>query len=147
LIGLDRWHVGTKVVARLSVSDKIDLLSSILFSSRLASGSDMQQKWLASFQEIVAELKSENARRNKLVHSLYLFDFIEIGHPVMRSKRTRRSGSKELDQEYIDENYAAEAAEKVAELCFDVGMVRRQLIAWENDAVTNSDKSENKDAS
>jgi hypothetical protein len=142
LIGHERWHLGTKIVARLSISDKIDLLHSTVVSSELAVGTELQKAWVASFEEMMNELKSENARRNKIVHSLYLFDSLGIGLPVLRSKRTKRHDQRELDQEYIDDKLMKEAVGKVAELSFDIGMNRRQLIAWDKSAVTRAPSAE-----
>lgn len=138
LVGHERWHLGTKIAARLSVSDKIDLLHSTVASSELAAGTELQKSWVVSFEEVMNELKSENARRNRIVHSLYLFEPLRIGFPVLRSKRTKRHDERELDQEHIDEKLMKEAVGRVAELSFDIGMIRRQLTAWDKSAVTRA---------
>jgi hypothetical protein len=145
LIGHERWHLGRKIVARLSVSDKIDLLYSTVASSELVVGTELEKAFIVSFEEVRNELKSENARRNRIGHSIYLFEPLRIGLPVLRSKRTKRHDERELDQQYIDRSLMIEAVGKVAELCFDIGMIRKQLIAWEKNAVTRAPSAEKTD--
>jgi hypothetical protein len=125
--------------------DKIDLLYSTVASSELVVGTELQKAFIVSFEEVMNELKSENARRNRIVHSIYLFEPLRIGLPVLRSKRTKRHDERELDQQYIDRSLMIEAVGKVAELGFDIGMIRKQLIAWEKNAVTRAPSAEKTD--
>jgi hypothetical protein len=127
---LDRWHVSHFVNRTLSNSQKIDLVQSIVHSSEIADGSQQQEAWLKSFDEIMQRLRTEATRRNKIVHSLYIFDFMEIGHPPLRSKRTRKTGEISFDQAQVDAAYIDRATSDVAELSFDVGMLLVQLRHW-----------------
>jgi hypothetical protein len=129
-IGLDRRHVSHGVIALLSNSQKIDLCQLIVHSSEIADGSPAQEAWVTSFDEVMQRLRAEAARRNKIVHSLYIFDFMKIGHPPMRSKRTRKKNGTSFDQEHVDAAYISKATSDVAELSFDVGMALVQLRHW-----------------
>ncbi len=129
-IGLERWHVSHGVVALLSNGQKIDLAQSIVHSSAVASGATFQKDWVKSFDEVIQRLKAEGSRRNKIVHSLYLFDFMQAGGPALRSKRKRARGEIELDQEWVDAAYISRATGEIHELSFDLGMALTQLRHW-----------------
>jgi hypothetical protein len=129
-IGLDRQHVGHGVIALLSNSQKIDLVQSIVHSSDIADESPPQEEWIDSFDEVMQRARAEATRRNKIVHSVYLFDFMKIGYPPLRSKRARKKNGPSFDQEHVDAAYLNKATTEVAALSFDVGMVLVQLRNW-----------------
>jgi hypothetical protein len=133
VVGQDRWHVGQSIVTLLSNSAKIDLIQSIVKSSALSSGSEAQQEWLKSFDHVLQELRSEGAQRNKIVHSIYLFDFMKVGAPPLQSKRRKKKGELDFEQAFIDADHASKAVGRISELAFDVGMLRTQLIHWHDD--------------
>ncbi|MGJ4890157.1 hypothetical protein ACQR1Y_18290 [Bradyrhizobium sp. HKCCYLRH3099] len=130
-IGLDRPHVSHCVIRTLSNSQKTDLIQSVVHSSEVADGSPSQRAWLASFDEVLKRLRAEASRRNKIVHSMYIFDFMEIGCAPLRSKRTRKVGELSFDQEQVDASYINEATTEVVELSFDAGMLLVQLRHWD----------------
>ena len=129
-IGLDRRHVSDGVIALLSNSQKIDLVQSIVHTSEIEDGSPSQEAWITSFDAVMQRLRTEATRRNKIVHSLYIFDFMKIGYPPLRSKRTRKKTGASFDQEHVDAAYISTATSDVAVLSFDVGMVLVQLRHW-----------------
>jgi hypothetical protein len=140
-IGLDRWHISNAVVALLSNAQKIDLVQGIVQSSAIADGDPFRIDWLASFDKVTKRLKEEATRRNKIVHSLYIFDFMEIGAPPIRSKRKRKRGEVDLDQEPIDTEFIASATQQVAELSFDLGMALTQLRHWYDKLASSQEQS------
>jgi hypothetical protein len=129
-VGHERWHVSHGVTAHLSNSQKIDLVHSIVHASAIASGNEFQKEWVTSFDEIVQRLKTEGTRRNKIVHSLYIFDFMEAGGPPLRSKRKRGKGDVNLDQEWVDDACISQATGELYQLSFDLGMALTQLRHW-----------------
>ena len=129
-IGHKRWHVGQGVLLFLSNAQKIDLIHTIVKSSEIANGDPFRVDWLASFEEVIRRLKTEAARRNRIVHSLYIFDFMKIEAPQIRSKRKLKKGDVDFEQEDIDEKFIAMSISEVAELSFDIGMALTQLIHW-----------------
>ncbi|MGD0185210.1 MAG: hypothetical protein ABSC25_08155 [Roseiarcus sp.] len=129
-IGHDRPHVSEGVVSLLSHAQKIDLIHAIVRSSAIANGDPFRAEWLASFEDVIQRLKAEATRRNKIVHSAYILDFMEIGAPPLRSKRKRKRGDFDFDQEDIDAKFIGRATSELAELSFDVGMALTQLRHW-----------------
>lgn len=129
-IGHVRWHIGQGVVSFLSHAQKIDLVHTVVMASAIKNGDPLRTEWLTSFEEVVQRLKTEAGRRNKIVHSLYIFDFVEIGAPPVRSKRKRRHGEVKLDQEGVDARFIDRATSEIAELSFDLGMALTQLQHW-----------------
>ncbi|UPJ59481.1 hypothetical protein [Bradyrhizobium sp. 192] len=105
-------------------------MQSIVHSSEIADGSPVQEEWVTSFDEVMQRLRAEVTRRNKIVHSLYIFDFMKIGYPPLRSKRTRKKTGASFDQEHVDAAYISKATSDVAILSFDAGMALVQLRHW-----------------
>lgn len=135
-IGLERWHVSQNVLSFLSHVQKIEFVQNTLQSSALADGDPIYAEWLAHFDKLVQQLKEEATRRNKIVHSLYLFDFMDIGEPPIRSKKRRKRGEVGLDQEPMDAAFIASVTSHVAELVFDLGMALVQLRHWSDKLAT-----------
>lgn len=130
ILGQERWHVGQGVAALLSNSQKIDLVQTMVLSSALSNGTEFQQKWTKDFNSLLSEVRQEGTRRNTIVHSLYLFDFMKAGMPILQSKRRRKKGEVDFDQQFVDVKYIETAAASVSALSVDLGFARRQLIAW-----------------
>lgn len=130
VVGHEKWHVGQGVVSLLTNVQKIELVQSIVKSSALSSGDQVKQEWLKEFEKLLQEVRNEGVERNKLVYSLYLFDFMAIGAPPLRSNRRKKKGKVDFQRDSIDANYMREALARISELSFDVGMCRTQLIHW-----------------
>ena len=129
-VGRDKPHIGEYVVSTLSHSQKIDFVQAIVKSSAIANGDPFRAEWLTSFDELIQRLRAEGTRRNGIVHSVYILDFMEIGKPPLRSKRRRKKGAPDFDQEEIDAKFITRAISQIAELSFDVGMAFIQLVHW-----------------
>jgi hypothetical protein len=129
-IGLDRWHVSHNIITLLSHSQKIDLVRALVHSSQIADGTEHKQRWIESFDEVIQRLRAEATRRNTIVHSLYIFDFMKIGAPPLRSKRKRKFDAIAFDQEHIDADSISQATSDVTKLSFDIGMALVQLRYW-----------------
>ena len=129
-MGHDRSHIGEGVICFLSHVQKIELIHAIVRSSAIANGDPFRTEWLTSFDKVIQRLKVEGTRRNKIVHSVYILDFVEVGAPPLRSKRKRKKGDIGFDQEEIDAKFIGRATSELAELSFDIGMVFTQLLHW-----------------
>jgi hypothetical protein len=129
-ISNDRSHVSNSILPYLTHAQKIDAMSAIVHSSSIADNDPFRLEWLASFEEVVQRLKAEATRRNKIVHSHYLFEFIAIGHSPIRSKRIRNQKRQGFEHEEIDSDYINQATLAVAELSFDLGMALTQFVHW-----------------
>jgi hypothetical protein len=129
-VGREKSHVGEYVVSILSHSQKIDFVQAVVKSSAIANGEPFHTEWLTSFDELIRRLRSEATRRNSIVHSVYILDFMEIGGAPLRSKRRRKKGSLDFDQEGIDAEFITRAISELTELSFDVGMAFIQLVHW-----------------
>ncbi len=141
-IGQDRWHVSHSVITLLSHSQKIDLVRAVVHSSQIADGTEHRQRWIESFDEVIKRVRAEASRRNKIVHSLYIFDFMTIGAPPLRSKRKRKSDAMSFDQQDVDASFISNATSDVAELSFDIGMALVQLRHWSEQLGRRSDSED-----
>lgn len=83
--------------------------------------------WYERFNLIVERLHSERRRRNSLIHAQYLFDFLAIGAPVLRTHVQRRDGDIHFDQEDLTPRRCEEILAEVAQLSYDLNMICVQL--------------------
>ena len=134
-VGAEKWHIGQSVVSVLSNREKIEFVHSMVMSSAISDGTTRQREWLVAFEKIIQRVKELGDRRNKIVHSTYLFDFMKIGHPPLRSKRRKRRGKIEFDREHFDLVSMNKMADELLELAFDVGLMKTQLMNWFDDAI------------
>ena len=86
--------------------------------------------WTESFEALVQRLKKEGQRRNSIVHSQYLFEFVKAGMPPLRSDRRNRDGVAEFDQEDFDRERTDAILKELAMLAFDLSQARIQLVHW-----------------
>jgi hypothetical protein len=129
-VGQDRSHIGGYVVSILLHSQKIDFVQAIVKSSAIPNGDPFRAEWLTSFDELIQRLRAEATRRNSIVHSVYILELMEIGGSPLRSKRKRKRGTLDFDQEEIDAEFITRAISELTELSFDVGMAFVQLVHW-----------------
>lgn len=77
--------------------------------------------WVAKFEKLVERLHLERRRRNKLLHSQYLFDFLKLGQPVLQ-----------VDPQGGNLNIGTEAQHEIrrelAELALEINFAHMQVI-------------------
>lgn len=78
-------------------------------------------EWTQRMDALKKRLDDEKERRNGLLHAQYLFDFLAVGGPVMRSRIKNEDGAPEFDQEYLTPERCDEILTEVAQLSVDFG--------------------------
>lgn len=115
-------ELATLSFAHKSVAVKELILTSVAF----ADGRNIEE-WPPRIQEFFRRLDNERERRNAIMHSQYLFDYLAIGQPPMRARRQR--GNQER---YIYEDMSIDNIERIlqeiAELCCEANLIHAQCI-------------------
>lgn len=77
--------------------------------------------WVQRFESLIDRLHEERRQRNNLVHSHYLFDFLQIGHPVLQldSRAGHRAFSADAQEEILRE---------LGQLGWDMNLAQVQLV-------------------
>jgi hypothetical protein len=88
----------------------------------------VRNKWCEQFKQTTQRLHDERQRRNALTHSQYLFDFVEIGYPPLRSFRTKQPGDQLFSQEYLSKDVQIEFLSRLVELAVEVNFLHIQLV-------------------
>lgn len=114
-------------LARRTNYDKVEELVAIV------TGEDMFREikvegWQERFQDVMARLHAERRRRNSLLHAQYLFDFLAIGAPVLRTDIERTDTGVQFKQEELSPERCDEILGEVAALSLHLNMVCVQLI-------------------
>lgn len=86
-----------------------------------------REDWPVQFDAIIERLHAERRRRNGLLHAQYLFDFLAIGAPVLRTDVQRYEGEPHFSQEELSAQRCEEILGEIAQLSFDLGMICVQL--------------------
>jgi hypothetical protein len=132
-IGRDRHYIGQIITSQMSNRQTLDVIRSILNASPLAEAD--RKDWIARFNKLVERLIVEGEHRNRLVHSVYVLDFVQIGAPPLRSKlKSKKSGPK-ADAEYLDRKFQASRLAELSALALEVGFAHSQIIHWHDNFV------------
>ena len=84
--------------------------------------------WYDHLRAVVERLHQERRRRNGILHAQFLFDFLAIGAPVMRTHVQRQAGNAVFDQEDLSPKRCDDILGELALLAFDLNMICVQLI-------------------
>lgn len=121
LWGHDHFAENHARLARMTNQQKVDaLLQQFRENPKNARGRN-RPEWVARFEGLIARLHAERQRRNSILHSQYLYDFVRIGHPVMQIDRRGEN------TDWTDERQN-ELLRTLAVLAFDTGQARIQLV-------------------
>ena len=126
--GHEDWTKRQTKLANMSNVDKVNLVRELVLSSPDFSRVHRRPEWCEDFEQTIQRLHDERRRRNGLVHSQYLFDFVEIGYPPLRSLRRRGNSDLRFDQEYITKAALNDTLRKLIELMMDVNFLYVQLV-------------------
>ena len=83
--------------------------------------------WEARVYSVTDRLHAERRRRNGVLHAQFLFDFLAIGAPIMRTHVRRKGGSVAFDSEDLSPERCHQIISEVALLAFDLNMICVQL--------------------
>lgn len=125
--GSDNWTSSQAKLARMSNEQKIDRLKSIVLTTSDFARVHTRPDWVSHFKSTIAALHAERRRRNTLIHSQILFDFVdrEIGPPLLSS----RTKSEDLfEQVWLTKDFQDKMLIGVAKLSYDMNFVYVQLL-------------------
>lgn len=83
--------------------------------------------WEERLRSVIDRLHTERRRRNGILHAQFLFDFLPIGAPVLRTHVRREGGNPVFDHEDLSPERCDQIIEEMAQLAFDLNMVCVQL--------------------
>jgi hypothetical protein len=86
--------------------------------------------WCAQFAKLIGRLRREGQRRNRILHSQYLFEFVEAGLAPLRSDRRKDNGTVVFEREVFDRKRMDVILKELVTLAFEVSQVRVQLVHW-----------------
>ena len=108
-------------ITKMTFSEKVDEVWREFQENSHNERGRARPEWIASFKALVARLHNERHRRNSLIHSYYLFDFLEIGEPVL--KDDAKNGPA-----FVDSSEQRKILQEIAQLAFDVNAAHLQII-------------------
>lgn len=127
--GHDHWAASQAKLATMKNDEKIGAVRKLVFESPAFARSQEDRDWCDKFERLLGRLHEERVRRNSLAHSQFLFEFVEVGLPPMRSNRKKSSGEPIFDREDLTKEAQSTLLAGVGQLALDVGWAHVQLIA------------------
>lgn len=121
LWGLDKHYENSRRLAVMTNQQKVDAWLNEFRKNPLNARGRSRSDWVERFEQLVVRLHLERQRRNSILHSQYLYDFIKIGYPVLQIDRRGRN---------IDWNdkRQEELLGQLATLLVDAGHARIQIL-------------------
>lgn len=86
-----------------------------------------QDGWYDEFDIIMRDIDAERDRRNSLLHSNFIFDFLAIGQPVISNIIKKESGSAKIHNVELSAKYRDCILKELASLAYRFSMVCVQL--------------------
>jgi hypothetical protein len=129
--GYENWADNQAKLARLSNCKKVNELKNLVLNSPEFARVHTRPDWCADFKLLIGRLHDERARRNSLVHSQYLFEFVDAGLPPLRSHRKKVKkvdGEVTFDQQHLTKAAQEKLLSDLAQLAVDVNFTHVQLI-------------------
>ena len=121
LWGLDNHSQNYDRLARMTNQQKIDAWQTEFRGNPLNARGRSRPDWVDHFEQLVVRLHAERKRRNSILHSQYLYDFVKIGHPVLQTdpRGEQTNWTDERQMELLDQ---------LTKLAFDTGHARMQIL-------------------
>lgn len=126
--GHENWTQSQARLAKMRNFDKTAAVRDVVFNSPDFARVHARPEWCSEFDALIQRLNDERGRRNGLVHSQYLFEFVEIGGPPMRSDRKRAEGETVFVREDLTKDAQEALLKNLAQLAMDVGFAHVQLV-------------------
>jgi hypothetical protein len=131
LLGWDyeNWPESQAKLARMRFFDKVEAVKSLVLSSADFVRARSRPGWLSNFEVLIQRVHEERRRRNALLHSQFLFEFVEAGLPPVRSLRKGTpNGGSTFDQQYFTPEAQEQLVADLIQLGLDVNFTFVQLI-------------------
>ena len=125
--GKEAWDEIWAWLAKATFSDKIDAFHELADDRSLFDTGDIKG-WSERLRLAVESIHGERKRRNGLLHSKFLFDFLAIGYPVMRTNVRRRDGGLSFEREDLSSERRDEIMHEMAALAMELNMLCVQLL-------------------
>lgn len=126
--GHANWVESQKRLAGMRNHEKVDALLHEFQTNPANLRGQKRQDWADRFQGLIERLHGERRARNTLLHSQYVFDFLEIGQPILRSDRRKMNGSVTFERQDLSSEQQAALLDRVAHLAMDINLARVQLV-------------------
>lgn len=121
LWGQDNHRENYDRLGRMTNQQKVEAWLREFRENPLNARGRSRPQWVAHFEELIARLQAERQRRNSILHSQYLYDFVKIGHPVLQVDRRGEN------TDWPDERQE-ELLDQLARLLLDAGRARIQIL-------------------
>ncbi len=132
LLGFDHenWTSTQLKLADMGYSKKIDECQTMVLAPHPFGKAKPNIEWIANFENIIDRSRKEGRRRNSIVHSHYLLDFVEAGMAPLKVDRRKKAGDVHFENEDFDHSLMDKIGSELAQLALDVNFVHVQLIHW-----------------
>lgn len=126
--GEENWTETQYELANMRNSDKISAVEAAVLAPKPFTLKDRRPEWVSYFSELLERIRAEGRRRNSIVHSQYLMDFLEYGMLALKSDRRRINGKIEFQHERLDKERREIIMDELSKLAFELSQGHLQLV-------------------
>lgn len=120
--GTENWSESQYWMAGKSNAEKIEVLKSLALSEEVVAKITLHD-WSTRVYNLVERLHDERRRRNSILHAQFMFDFLAIGAPVVRTHIKRQGAEPLFDQEELSSERCDDIMGEIGRLAFDLGLL------------------------
>jgi len=124
--GPENWANTQQRLTGLRNIDKINMFSGLVKADD-HFGTVTIDSWYEHFDHLIAGLHAERKRRNDILHSQFIFDFLAIGHSPIRSNRRRHGNDVNFTRESLSRERCDDIIIEIGELAADLNLICSQL--------------------
>lgn len=114
-------------LAQQTNEKKVDALRCLIFAGE-PFAPVMIDGWESHVDTVISRLHAERRRRNGILHAQFLFDFLTIGAPVLRTHVRKIGGSAVFDSEDLSASRCDQIISELGQLSFDLNRIHIQLV-------------------
>ncbi|WP_163880642.1 hypothetical protein [Rhizobium laguerreae] len=119
--GHENWARSKERLSNMTNNQKIDALWIEFRENPANERGRSHPDWVAQFEKLVERLHLERRRRNTLLHSHYLFDFMKIGLPIVQVDP--KAGNLDMGKEAQDD-----IRRELGQLGLDISFAYTQVV-------------------
>jgi len=129
--GLENWDSGQKYLATNNFIKRKTKRAYTMLTNETPFNARNDIDWLDHIEDCHSRMLEECDTRAKLLHSHFIWDFVEHGGPVIRSYRQKTDDGATFDQQELTASVQDSMLKSISQLAFDYNLIHtqcRQLI-------------------
>ena len=124
--GIENWEQSQRYLAQNNFVKRKVRRAFTMLTNEEPFNSRSDDEWRLYLEDCNDRMLAECDNRARLLHSHFIWDFVEHGGPVIRSYREKTENGATFEQEELTKDVQRASLEKIAHLAVDYGQILTQ---------------------